>query len=184
MVDVREKGSKTTVTVTCWPAEDAEWYVTSSNVAAPSNRDAQIEWLDRDKDLISKRLQSGGRDKGRVLYVWEDRWFQGRPLVAVLLIHVEGGRLQASHIKVCAEYKTNLRKAVLVTDVLLSCMAEVVREAGQPDGCFDWLFDNESAAADAKNRWGQSRKTQIKSPKGKGRGRRQRQQVALEICPG
>jgi hypothetical protein len=182
MVRVEASGEQTIVRVDCWPSETAQWFVRSSSMAGPRSP-FELDWPQRDKDLVSERLRGGGGRKGRVLYLWEDRWFQGRPCVAVLLIHVEGQRLQVSDIRVCSEYKEKPRKATQVTSVLLSCMQEIARAAGQEDGCFDWIFLSKGAAAEAKKRFGDSYGCRVKSGLGTGRGRRERGQVLLELCP-
>lgn len=175
------KGEATTIKVELWPDGRDEFYVTSSQVCCPS-LDA---WIDSDADLISQRLGQGGREKGRVLFAWQDRAFRGRCAVAAALLHLQGTgpRFQLMRILSIEDYKRH--GAIWAVDsatVLLSCIHQLVVKTGDPCGCFDWLFDNKSAAENAQKRFCQDCRARVTSPLGHGRGRAQRAQIELERC--
>lgn len=174
------KGDTTTLKVEMWPDARVEYYVSSSQVACPP-LDA---WTDSDADLISQRLADGGRDRGRVLFVWQDRVITGRSAVSAALLHLEGQRprFQLLRIVSIADYKRHSKWAVDSASVLLSCIHQLVAKTGDPHGCFDWLFDNKSAAEDAQKRFCQDCRSKVTSPLGHGRGRAQRAHIALERC--
>jgi hypothetical protein len=174
-------GATTTIKVEYWPDEHGEFYVTSSQLALPDLG----AWTDGDADMISDRLGNGGRERGRVLFVYQDQLLKGRRAVSAALIHLEGSRprIQLRRIVSIADYKQHQgRWAVESATIALSCLHRLSLKTGDARGCFDWLFDNKAAAADAKKRFCKGCEATITSPLGRGRGRAQRSQVKLRRC--
>ncbi len=182
-IHVELRPGQTVVRVADWPDARAEWYVSSSQIETPP-LDA---WSRADGELISGRLADGGREKGRVLFAWQDRGWQGRLPVSALLLHVQERserRFQVKRILSIEEYKANGSIwAVQAASVLLACVHEVVFRAGYEHRCFDWVFSSRHNAEDAKRRFCSHHEAEITSTLGQGRSRIERHQILLTRCP-
>ena len=191
------RGGTTIVWVDDWPDPNKELTITSCVVREPADHS---RWVDTDAKLIESRLrrtdkedrhQLTGREKGRVLYLHRDQAFQGRPPVAAALIHVEGKRhafrrspvtVRLRRIVVVEEAKGDAKKTLAYTAAILDCMHSLAEEAGSADGCFEWIFDNEAAAAQATQAWGQTKPMAITSRLGHGKTQADRATVTARRC--
>jgi ribosomal protein L14E/L6E/L27E len=180
---IRRGNRPTEILVDSWPNERAPLFVTSSQRPPPVGA-VGLPFRDPDQAALDRRLGNGGEASGRVLYVWEDRLFQGRALVAALMLHVERRRLQVRGIKLAQEYAERQRRASEeIVGLLLECMHEIAHSDGQENGCFDWQFPDRYRASAAKKAYEAPGVTiRVKSARGSGKGRVERAQVLLELC--
>jgi hypothetical protein len=118
-----------------------------------------------------------------VLWLWEDRSFQGRPAIAAALVHVERKRLYLRKIRLVEELRTNQMKAFEATATLLECLHDLAAAGGDPRGCFYWQFESEADAANALRDFKrESRPCEIKKQLGRGSDRASRAQVWVQRC--